>query len=732
MIQKIIIKKAATFLDPGVEIDNLKKVNFIYGSNGTGKTTISNLLYEPERSSFGDCNVEWENNQPILTLVYNKEFRERNFSGSTLNGVFTLGEASVDEIDEIERKKEALDELKSRGLLRTATLEKQKTRRSELESSFKEEVWSGVYKKYERNFKPAFQGVMQKASFLARLITEFNSNEAELKTLDELNEKANTILKNTPLTMNLISNVDFERLLEIESDAIWAKKIIGKADVDIAKLIQRLNLNDWVNEGRKYISENDICPFCQEETISQGFRSQLEKYFDENYVAEINRVKELSEEYVRLADNLSYQLQEIESSEKINKHSKLHIERFAAQVKVLNGMLLTNKEYLSGKLKEPSREFELVPTQLQFEEVFDTIRIANELINKHNILVRNYTVEKTKLVSQIWRFLVDEFDERLDWYTRLRNGLGRGIASIEGQRATLREEFRVLNTEIQELTKNVTSIQPSIDQINRTLLSFGFLNFQIVPAAGGANQYQIQREDGELAQPTLSEGEVTFITFLYYLQLIKGSTNEEDIATDRVIVIDDPISSLDSNVLFVISSLIKEIMKDIRSDNGNIKQIILLTHNVYFHKEVSFINGRTEQVGDTNFWILRKNMNISSVQDCGLNNPIKNSYELLWQELKNREANSGITIQNTMRRIIENYFKILGKYGDDDLMNEFENPQEKEICRSLISWINEGSHTIPDDLYVELQQETIENYFNVFKSVFDKTGHIEHYNMMMN
>ena len=84
-----------------------------------------------------------------------------------------------------------------------------------------------------------------------------------------------------------------------------------------------------------------------------------------------------------------------------------------------------------------------------------------------------------------------------------------------------------------------------------------------------------------------------------------------------------------------------------------------------------------------------------------------------------------------MRRIIENYFKILGKYGDDNLINKFNNPQEKEICRSLISWINDGSHSIPDDLFIEQQDNIIDKYFDVFKRIFKEMGQIEHYNMMM-
>ena len=45
MIESISIKKVATYDDTGVQINDLKKVNFIYGANASGKTTISNYLY---------------------------------------------------------------------------------------------------------------------------------------------------------------------------------------------------------------------------------------------------------------------------------------------------------------------------------------------------------------------------------------------------------------------------------------------------------------------------------------------------------------------------------------------------------------------------------------------------------------------------------------------------------------------------------------------------------------
>ncbi len=196
-------------------------------------------------------------------------------------------------------------------------------------------------------------------------------------------------------------------------------------------------------------------------------------------------------------------------------------------------------------------------------------------------------------------------------------------------------------------------------------------------------------------------------------------------------VVDDPISSLDSNVLFIVSTLLKDIIKSIKTDKGNIRQLILLTHNVYFHKEVSFIDGRTKLCNKTNFWILRKEGNVTSLQNFEKENPIQSSYELLWQELKSDGIKSSLTIQNIMRRIIENYFRLLGKYGDDYLISKFNTKEEQEICRSLISWINDGSHSINDDLYIELQDRTIESYKKVFRDIFILTDHEGHYNMMM-
>lgn len=285
----------------------------------------------------------------------------------------------------------------------------------------------------------------------------------------------------------------------------------------------------------------------------------------------------------------------------------------------------------------------------------------------------------------------------------------------------------------------VTSVQPTIDRINNALEKFGFTGFSIQASPTDATKYQIQRKDGSLVKNSLSEGEITFITFLYYMQLVKGSNTQSDIISPRVLVIDDPISSLDSNVLFVVSTMLKQLLKEVREPiaggkESDIKQVFILTHNVYFYKEVTFISARKRTRCDTNHWVLYKKGNISSIKSYEMDNPIKGSYELLWKELRERrEDMDNIAIQNVMRRIIENYFIVFGGLNSKELIgdNFTKDPEELAIATSFASWYDEGSHDILDDLFVEHPNILTEKYLSVFRRLFEKLGHIAHYKMMM-
>ncbi len=730
MIETISIKNIASYDNEGITLNELKKINFIYGANGTGKTTISNFIADKINDEYLCCNLEWKQGQKLNTLVYNKKFRENNFGKGKIEGVFTLGEATKDDINLIEEKHNKLKILKDEGTQKNDTLKKQEKVKLDEVDSFKESVWIKVYKKHEGEFKEAFQGSMQKESFKNKLLSEFDTNISSLQNFSDLKEKSKTIFGKTPESIQSIKVIEFEKIISIENEEIWGGKIIGKLDVDISNLIQKLNLNDWVNQGRSYLLD-DVCPFCQEPTITEKFKKQLEGYFDESFTTSIKKISEFNTDYTRLTLNIINELTQIETKEKSNKGTKLDIDKFSSYLKTLVSQINANNGLLEDKIKEPSRSINLTPTKDQLDSIEKLICNANIEIKKHNDIVINFNTERSSLVQDIWKYIVEEEKVDIEKYKNKINGLDKGISKLTKDVDDKINSYFVLNNEIKELTKNVTSIQPTVDEINKTLQYYGFDNFEIVPSALNESYYQIKRENGALAESTLSEGEITFITFLYFLQLAKGSTDKETITDERILVIDDPISSLDSNVLFVVSTLIKDIIKNIKNNIGSIKQLLLLTHNVYFHKEVSFIDGRTMECNRTNYWILRKNNRISSIQSFNMENPIKTSYQLLWNEIKNKDRNSIITIQNTMRRIIENYFKMLGGYKDDYLIQKFKSKEEQEIFRSLICWINDGSHSISDDLFIESQDDTVDKYLKVFEDIFILTKHKGHYDMMM-
>ena len=201
-------------------------------------------------------------------------------------------------------------------------------------------------------------------------------------------------------------------------------------------------------------------------------------------------------------------------------------------------------------------------------------------------------------------------------------------------------------------------------------------------------------------------------------------------STNRIVVFDDPISSLDSDILYIVSSLIKGVIEEVRQKVGHIKQVFVLTHNVYFHKEISFHKDRSQgnAMSDESFWIVKKQQQNSVIERCD-ENPIRSAYELLWQDVKPSNISSP-SLQNTLRRILENYFTMWGGMGKNEICDLFEG-REKLICQSLFSWVNDGSHSIHDDLYINHGEQTNEAYLRVFKEVFEKANQLGHYNMMI-
>lgn len=240
----------------------------------------------------------------------------------------------------------------------------------------------------------------------------------------------------------------------------------------------------------------------------------------------------------------------------------------------------------------------LTETVMTISTIKQLVVDGNVAIVNYNKMVDNYTFEKNTLISDIWTFLLDENEALIRGYLNDIDILDKAKQGIQKGIDVCKQQLDELDDRIVEAGRNITSVQPTVDEINRSLKSYGFTNFKIVPSPAQPNAYQIQRMDGTLATNTLSEGEETFISFLYFLQFAKGSVDISKVSNRKVLVLDDPICSLDSTVLYIVSPLVKGLIKDVRMGNSDVEQIFILTHNVFFHKKTAFIDRRTEICND--------------------------------------------------------------------------------------------------------------------------------------
>jgi len=716
VISKIEIKDCASFDPKGVEIENLKEVNFIYGTNGSGKTTISNVI--ADISKYPQCNIDWKDNTEIQTFVYNRNFVDENFSRSkNLKGVFTLGKAEKNTKDEIDTKKTEIDKLKTDIIGNTDKIKQNKTSKDDNENQLETDCWK-IYSNLKNDFKPAFKNASHKETFKEKCKSQIN-NTSGLLILEELKEKAERIYKGSIERKGEIPVIDFKTIENVENHSIWETKIIGKKDVDLAAIIEKLDNSGWVKQGRTHFEKNDdICPFCQQAT-QPNFENLLSEYFNETYLKQIEELELQQSNYTSKTDDITLQITSLINS----KNKDIDNVRFSELKKLLTSKTENNKSKIKSKLKEPSSAVILDNLKSEQNLIIAFIKKTNDKIKLHNDTVKNITREKSKLTNEVWRYIIEQIRTNYQTYKTKNTTLTKTIEGLEKSKKDNTDRKDILIKNIVVLEQQNTGVEQTKTEINNLLNKFGFTNFQLGDATEEKGSYQIIRPNGDRVERTLSEGEKTFITFLYFYHWLKGSFNQELITVDRIVVFDDPISSLDSDVLFIVSHLIRKLVNEIRDKSGNIKQIIILTHNVYFHKEVTYNKGKGIKKDET-FWIIRKENDFSKIK-LYEKNPVQTSYELLWREVK--ENPNSITIENTLRRIIENYFKMFGGISTDDILKKLDD-EDKIIANSLLSWSHAGSHGVSDDLYVATGSE---KHLKVFKNIFDKMEHIKHYEMMM-
>ncbi|TGG87504.1 AAA family ATPase [Geotoga petraea] len=718
MISKILLDNVATYKEVNF---NPSKVNYIYGGNGTGKTTISKVI--ANENIYPYCEIEKDDTE-IDICVYNRDFLKKNFSQSnSVKGIFTLGKNSKDAQEFIEMKKDELEKLKEKNNKFENSKEILEEEITKENQDFENKMWE-IKKEYESEFREAFEGYMSsKKKFSEKCLGEFN-NSSELLRFQDLVERKNLVFKKDVIKYEQISIINFEKLRELEQSEILSTPIIGKENSQFGMLIKKLKNSDWVNKGREYLKNSESqCPFCQQ-PINRDIIRKIEEFFDDSYKEQFGLINDFKEEYCTLIKTLINNLKELRTQD----IEIIDLSILDEKIKIIEEKNKVNLMKINEKIDTPSNIIKLEKITDVIQEINTIITDFQKMIEKNNNLIENIKSEKNKLINQIWRFIVERNKNDIKRYKSSISGYKKGVKNINNKIKNNLEDSKAIDKEIKLKEAEITNTEHTKNEINKILKIFGFVGFKIENAEK-EGKYKIIRNDGSPVEETLSEGEYNFITFLYFYQMIKGSTDPTGITRDKVIVIDDPVSSLDSNILFIVSSLVKNIVNDCNNGKNGIKQVLLFTHNVYFYKEVTFRGSNKELKKHEKFWIIKKIDELSKIEKHD-ENPIQTTYEMLWEEIRDKERINKVSVFNTLRRILEYYFNIIGGLDYEKCIHSFEG-EDKLVCKALISWINDGSHFVNDDTMIYLDPESIEKYLKVFKMIFDNMGHISHYYMMM-
>ncbi|MBF7049286.1 AAA family ATPase, partial [Campylobacter volucris] len=298
--------------------------------------------------------------------------------------------------------------------------------------------------------------------------------------------------------------------------------------------------------------------------------------------------------------------------------------------------------------------------------------------------------------------------------------------ALDKENKTIKDDIQNIENTIKEKQRKVVNIQEAVDKINNYLKDLGILDFYIKAQDDEKQEYIIVREgDDKPSFKTLSEGEKTLISFLYFLQLCQGKKEKNEVILDKIIVIDDPISSLSFNYVYDIAQLIKHTF----FKNTSYKQIFILTHNLYFYHEFFKIIKKEDRENNVSSFRIFKNQNNYSCISA-LDNEILNDYQAYWQILKDykqQKVHKAI-IPNTMRNILENFIGFVYAKKLIDIINEYfaNDIQHKAFYR----YINRESHSDIENI-LDAKEIDINMFFQAFENFFKKLNHEEHYKKMM-
>lgn len=722
MITKIIMNNVASY-KTSTSLETDRKVNLLYGLNGTGKSTLSNFLYNRLDNKFADCSIEGLKESDTV-LVYNQQFIRDNFyETEDIPGIFSLSKENKEikelidkakiEISVIEKECQALETKKDAFF----------SEYEETLEDWQEKVWS---------IKDEFTG---QDSVLAFCLDGLKSSKSKLFNYlvdrEKVSEKTDYEIESLIIEAKELTSGEGKVLSinkielvgdELEKSEVLEKVIVGNNNSTVAGVIEELRNSDWVNKGMEFIDADEdpsLCPFCQQKTISKEFIEEIEKYFDCSYQEDKERVELLLKEYT---DQTSLIVDKIKKL-KENRFLSHHLSDIESILVDFGSVIDSNTNIIKSKISTPSISVTLASTSKFISQINTIIDHVNQRILEYNKKIDDIENSRREIKAKFWKLMQKRFDIVISEYNEKKRKNEAYIKEYSKKKSNLKEKKEKQQRIIKDNQKKIVNIDEAIDNIKSSLLDIGITDFSIEKYSDEESLYHITRADCEENHVfhTLSEGEKMVISFLYFLERCKGEVERGSTSTNKIVIIDDPISSLSHIHIFNIGRLIhNEFLK-----TRKYEQIFVFTHSLYFFYELTNINHKEREETQKLFRLCKNDA--GSFFSTMKYEEIQNDYQAYWYIVKDQNQPPAL-IANCMRNIIEYFFNFVEK---QDYNNVFQKAElQKTNFMAFNRYMNRESHSKGQNIF-DIKEFNYNDFKTAFELVFEHTGYSKHYKKMM-
>lgn len=728
MINTIKIKDVACYHEMAT-LDTDKHVNLIYGLNGSGKSTLSEFMRNSLDSRYSGCSIEPTiNNDEEEILVYNEHYVEEIFYASTKQpGIFSLSKENKAAKEAIEQAMELQKEFQSQIKKEQEALQTTQEAWNKEHQNYVDRIWQ-VQQDYtggDRLLDYCFTGVRRPKELLFKHVCDFpKPTETPTYTIDSLKQQVrllNAASGNTITELQeLVSTVS-----EIESDSIFKQIITGNSGSYVADLINKLHNSDWVKEGLEFQTEG-ICPFCQRPYDSLNIIEDLKAFFDKAYEEALQKLQTIYDDYSTYTNSLRPNAA-FDDIEIIQVLKQEYHQAYSAYVSKLKD----NIRIIADKIKNPSQESQLFPTDNLLQNLNAVIAHANQIIKDFNQKILTKDAELANIKKLFWEYIRVHYDQTIIDYANAKKVFDSKEKKHKDNIESLKNQIQQQKVIIVTQQKNIVNIEDAITHINSMLQDIGIDDISI-QKVDEEEMYAIGRhEETEVKFKTLSEGERTIISVLYFIETCKGLINRGATRKKRIVVIDDPVSSLSTQYLFSLGRIISgtfypEVKFDQETEQfkitPKIEQLFILTHSLYFMYEMTEMKKEQRHAYQKLFRI-SKSANGSQIAEMHYEHN-QSDYHSYWMAVKDRT--NPVLWANSMRNIIEYFFGFVEK---KDLNAVFQKLTETRY-QAFNRFINRESHSFGQNIY-DFKDFDYDIFFEAFKKVFDESGYQAHFKKMM-